>query len=118
MAFIGRHDEREQIKELLISTDFQVLQIYGLPSTGKTDLIRQVSRILLDNLIKECYCSEELSRRLKSQCDIYFFAMKGKLNRICSVLYGKEKNDHSECSFSPNRPLLIGQRTSSEWDCW
>ncbi|CAE1310655.1 unnamed protein product [Acanthosepion pharaonis] len=42
--FIGRHEEREQIKELLVSGDIQVLQIYGLPSSGKTELIRQVCR--------------------------------------------------------------------------
>lgn len=41
--FIGRHDEREKLKTFLCESDLPLIQIYGLPYVGKTQLVKTVS---------------------------------------------------------------------------
>lgn len=38
--FIGRHDEREKLKTFLCESDLPLIQIYGLPYVGKTQLVK------------------------------------------------------------------------------
>ena len=41
--FWGRHDEREKLKTFLLDDDIPLIQIYGLPYVGKTQLVKTVS---------------------------------------------------------------------------